>query len=215
MSSSIPEPQEVYACLPWKEQVTGTYYQTYGGGGDGGYVVSEDGKVYDVARQWYLPWSVMPLPGATVKIVQKDEMAGQPMTITVFEKAMESGQELKNKLLEAEQENIALKLRVAKLEEDVKKAEAEYDAKLLFEISRNRQLNTQNCLLSKAINKVEEPLHLKLKCVEGERDEYKYQLNKAERDNKLLTIRLKKAERENNHLTMRLEEAERTYSSDE
>jgi hypothetical protein len=113
----------------------------------------------------------------------------------LLDKAMESGQELKNKLLEAQQENIALKLRVAKLEEDVKKAEAEYDAKLLFEISRNRQLKTQNCLLSQAINKVEEPLHLKLKCVEGERDEYKYQLKKAERENKRLTMLLEEAER--------------------
>jgi hypothetical protein len=108
--------------------------------------------------------------------------------------SQKSGQILKDALLTAEQDKIALQLRIAKLEEDVK---TNKDEQLLFEISRNR-------LLKKEIEEVrgeKESLLLKMKCVEGERDEYKYQLNKSDKENK--------------RLHMLLEEAERSYSSDE
>lgn len=76
-------------------------------------------------------------------------------------------------------------------------------------------------------------LQLKLKCVEGERDEYKYQLNKLEKEakekiqqantvNAAVCAQRDKSERELavsekrvEHLTMLLEEAERGFSSDE
>ena len=35
----------------------GVYYQTYGGGPEGGYLVSKD-KIYTVNRNWFLPFEV-------------------------------------------------------------------------------------------------------------------------------------------------------------
>jgi hypothetical protein len=73
---------------------------------------------------------------------------------------------IEDALLTAEQENIALKLRVLKLENDMKRAESE---KTLLE--------------------------LKLKCYESECKEYKYQLKKSEKENKRLHMLLEDAER--------------------
>ena len=41
-----------------------TYYQTYGGGPEGGYVVLRSGSVFSVHRDWFIPFS-------STKMVQK------------------------------------------------------------------------------------------------------------------------------------------------
>ena len=38
--------------------LTGTYYQTYGGGPEGGFLLSNDNKRYELDRTWYQPWKV-------------------------------------------------------------------------------------------------------------------------------------------------------------
>jgi hypothetical protein len=38
--------------------LTGTYYQTYGGGPEGGFLVTAEGHFYDLDRTWHQPWKV-------------------------------------------------------------------------------------------------------------------------------------------------------------
>lgn len=38
--------------------LTGTYYQTYGGGPEGGFLLSNDNKWYELDRTWHQPWKV-------------------------------------------------------------------------------------------------------------------------------------------------------------
>ena len=56
--------------LPYK----GTYYQTFGGGPEGGWlVVGTD--VYDVSRNWFEKWSVKKMAGV-LHVVEMDEVGG-------------------------------------------------------------------------------------------------------------------------------------------
>lgn len=122
----------------------------------------------------------------------------------ILEKAQESGQHLKDALLQAEQDKIALQLRVAKLEADLAehkdKDYASYRSMAKYCMSKDDELNelAQKCL---AERKAKTSVELKLKCVEGERDRYK-----EERD---------KAEKEVKRLQMLMDELVPDYSSDE
>ena len=46
---------------PWP---TGTYYEMFGGGPEGGYFVMPDGTVYSVSRTWFEPFIPRKLEGA-------------------------------------------------------------------------------------------------------------------------------------------------------
>ena len=45
--------------------LTGTYYQTYGGGPEGGFFHTKDGW-YELDRTWYQPWKVTKRPDIVV-----------------------------------------------------------------------------------------------------------------------------------------------------
>lgn len=123
---------------------------------------------------------------------------------TILEKSQESGQKLKDALLQAEQDKIALQLRIIKLESDLAEQKdkdyASYRSMAKYCMAKDDELNelAQKCL---AERKAKTSVELKLKCVEGERDRYK-----EERD---------KAEKEVERLTMLMEDMERGFSSDE
>jgi len=90
--------EDVYAVMPvtenlWTENFPEfhkdtTYYQTYGGGPEGGYFVKvgEDPKdlnkawcagVWKVRRHWYKPWSWEKLPNTVLEYEPADEMKGK------------------------------------------------------------------------------------------------------------------------------------------
>jgi len=46
-------------------KITGTYYQTYGGGPEGGFLETKDGW-YELDRTWHQPWKVTKRPGIVV-----------------------------------------------------------------------------------------------------------------------------------------------------
>ena len=45
--------------------ITGTYYQTYGGGPEGGFLETKDGW-YELDRTWHQPWKVTKRPDIVV-----------------------------------------------------------------------------------------------------------------------------------------------------
>ena len=47
-------------------RITGTYYQTYGGGPEGGFLLSNDNKWYELDRTWHQPWKVTKRPDMVV-----------------------------------------------------------------------------------------------------------------------------------------------------
>jgi len=69
-----------------------TYYQTYGGGGEGGYFLHaltlEDGKivegVYGVSRSWGTPFKCERLFGKTLYFHKGNEMAGKVNQVCVY-----------------------------------------------------------------------------------------------------------------------------------
>ncbi len=51
--------QQIYQRRMFSEvggDIEGTYYETYGGGPEGGYVVTSELQVYEVSRNWGEPW---------------------------------------------------------------------------------------------------------------------------------------------------------------
>ena len=64
---------------------TGTkYYQTYGGGPEGGYFVKDE-KVWKVRRCWFQPWSVEEVPNSVLEYEPADEMAGKTARCRLIE----------------------------------------------------------------------------------------------------------------------------------
>jgi len=59
------------------------YYQTAGGGPEGGYVLF-DSRLYEVTRHWYEEWSSKLLVGKKLEFQVGDEMKGLPMRCRVF-----------------------------------------------------------------------------------------------------------------------------------
>jgi hypothetical protein len=59
------------------------YYQTAGGGPEGGYVLF-DSYLYEVTRHWYEEWSSKLLVGKKLEFQVGDEMKGIPMRVRVF-----------------------------------------------------------------------------------------------------------------------------------
>jgi len=59
------------------------YYQTQGGGPEGGYVLF-DSDVYAVSRTWFQPWVSKLLKGKKLEFQVGDEMKGIPMRVRVF-----------------------------------------------------------------------------------------------------------------------------------
>ena len=95
--------EEVYSVQPvtetlWTEDTPlfkrgTTYYQTYGGGPEGGYFVKDveehDGVkihwVYKVSRNWFNPWRYEKIPNAVLEYEPEDEMAGKTARCRVIE----------------------------------------------------------------------------------------------------------------------------------
>jgi len=59
------------------------YYQTAGGGPEGGYVLF-DSYLYSVTRHWYEDWSSTKMNGKKLEFDLGDEMKGIPMRVRVF-----------------------------------------------------------------------------------------------------------------------------------
>lgn len=98
--------EEVYSVKPvnanlWTQdtpqfQTGTTYYQTYGGGPEGGYFVKDyspaTSRVFKVERNWFQPWSVEEVENAILEYEPADEMAGKTARcrlITVHTKELE------------------------------------------------------------------------------------------------------------------------------
>ncbi len=59
------------------------YYQTYGGGDEGGYFV-QNGLVYEVNRSWGTPFTVNLLENKTLTYTPEDEMNGICASVLVM-----------------------------------------------------------------------------------------------------------------------------------
>ena len=112
---------------------------------------------------------------AQVEKNEREELISEVERLeAILEKAKESGQVLKDVLLKAEQEKVALQERVAKLEADIKAMVTERDI---------RAVDTHSLAGMRAVEECTKvSLKLKLKCVEGERDRYKEERDKAEKE---------------------------------
>lgn len=60
------------------------YYQTFGGGPEGGYFV-KDKKVWKVRRSWYNPWSIEELENTILEYEAEDVMAGKTAQCRLIE----------------------------------------------------------------------------------------------------------------------------------
>jgi len=65
-------------------ELTGTYYQTYGGGPEGGIYKTREGW-YEIDRGWYKPWKLTKLESHVIHFNHEYEMGEQdtPSTIRV------------------------------------------------------------------------------------------------------------------------------------
>lgn len=60
------------------------YYQTFGGGPEGGYFVRKD-KVWKVRRGWFKPWKIEKLDNVVLEYEKEDEMAGRTARCRLIE----------------------------------------------------------------------------------------------------------------------------------
>lgn len=73
--------QQIYQRRMFSEvggDIEGTYYETYGGGPEGGYVVTSDSRVYKVDRNWGKPWTIHLMPSNCVLHVRPVPDAPSP-----------------------------------------------------------------------------------------------------------------------------------------
>lgn len=62
--------------------LTGTYYQTYGGGPEGGIYRTKDAW-YDIDRGWYKPWKLVQLESHVIHFNREYEMGEEDTPITI------------------------------------------------------------------------------------------------------------------------------------
>ena len=60
------------------------YYQTFGGGDEGGYFVRKE-KVWKVRRGWFQPWKIEKLDNVVLEYEKEDEMAGKTAQCRLIE----------------------------------------------------------------------------------------------------------------------------------
>lgn len=79
------ESQRCYSVLNFQKSAgtdfpSGIYFQTYGGGPEGGYVIDEFGKLYKVHRDWFKPFTMEKLPDHKLVLFKCD--ADSTLTLT-------------------------------------------------------------------------------------------------------------------------------------
>ena len=75
--------EEVYSVQSLSD-INKIYYQTYGGGPEGGYFV-ESNKVFKVERNWFQPFEIDEIPNAVLEYESSDEMAGKKARCRLIE----------------------------------------------------------------------------------------------------------------------------------
>ena len=87
---SEDEWETVYAVGPAKDLChplyMGTYYQTCGGGPEGGYIVLPDTTVFKIERNWHQPWRTEELEGKALMFEAEDAKAGKVARCRLVEK---------------------------------------------------------------------------------------------------------------------------------
>jgi len=75
-------------CPPGNKELAklkkGVYYQTFGGGPEGGYVLLTNGDVYSVKRGWFEPFKATKLNGKRIEYEAEDEMKGKTARLRVM-----------------------------------------------------------------------------------------------------------------------------------
>jgi len=71
--SNDDEWEEVYSTEEWIE---GTYYQTYGGGPEGGYLVLHNGDVFSIERSWFERFTSDKCKNVKFEYIPQNEMKG-------------------------------------------------------------------------------------------------------------------------------------------
>lgn len=108
MTMTLTEWEEVYSVqlvtpTLWTEQMSSfwtdtTYYQTYGGGPEGGYFVKSfvgEGDnlncayhtVWKVSRSWYQPWTIEEMKECSLEFQKEDSMKGQTARCRIHTKS--------------------------------------------------------------------------------------------------------------------------------